>query len=246
MISESSTDAYATLREADTPAHVAVILDGNRRWAARHAVPTAQAYQLGARRAVELTACCHLRGIRYLTLWALSQKNLRRSSEQIGPLLEVIVAGLSDIAASRRWRIHHLGEADLLPEPIQHVISKIVWQTSRDGPGTLNVAIAYDGRDDIASAVRGLILAGEAAHPADLVARNGLPTLLGKHFATVGQPDPDLVIRTSGEYRLSGFMPWQTAYSELYFTEVDWPDFTAEQLDCALNSYRSRRRRYGC
>ncbi|MGH4008586.1 MAG: polyprenyl diphosphate synthase [Pseudonocardiaceae bacterium] len=246
MTPETPARAPAAPTEVNTPAHVAVILDGNRRWAARHAVPTAQAYQLGARRAVELTTCCHLRGIRYLTLWALSQENLRRPPEQIGSLLEVIIAGLSDIAASHRWRIHHLGEPDLLPESIRCAISEIVRETSHDAPGTLNVAIAYNGRDDIASAVRSLILAGQTTHSAQRVACDGLSTLLGDHFATAGQPDPDLVIRTSGEYRLSGFMPWQTAYSELYFTRVDWPDFTTEQLDCALDSYRSRQRRHGC
>jgi short-chain Z-isoprenyl diphosphate synthase len=230
----------------NNPAHLAVILDGNRRWAERHGVPTAYAYRVGADRAVELAANCHTRGIRYLTVWALSQENLGRPEQQISPLVDAITGGLRAIAGQGHWRIRHLGRADLLPEAVRYELADLAEATEDLTPGVLNVAMAYSGRQDIAAAVRELVLDEQRLPEADRrLARADIMTLLTEHLATAGQPDPDLVVRTSGEQRLSGFMPWQAAYSELYFTPVDWPDFTAAHLDRALESFHSRHRRNG-
>ncbi|MGW3634619.1 polyprenyl diphosphate synthase [Streptomyces sp. NPDC005122] len=223
--------------------HVGVILDGNRRWARRNSRPMAQAYHVGAERVVELAHGCADAGIDYVTVWALSQENLQRAPTEINSVLDAICLGLHEIASSGHWRIRPVGELELLPERCATALNAIRAGTADAGPGTLNVAVAYSGRRDILTAVSALMRSADANKSGPDI--DTLSALFSRHVANAGQPDIDLVIRTSGETRLSGFMPWQTAYSELHFTAVDWPDFDAAELDAALQAFAHRNRRLG-
>ncbi|GAA2708757.1 polyprenyl diphosphate synthase [Micromonospora olivasterospora] len=232
----------------DLPEHVAVILDGNRRWAQRHGLPAVEGYRRGAVQVGNLWDWCEELGIGYVTVWAFSLDNLRRSDEAVRALLEVIATGLRELADQRRWRIRPIGALEALPDRTQELLSEIAADTADIQGVVANVAIAYDGRQEIAQAARALMnehssgaVSPGRAVPGPVVDESGL----ARHLYTAGQPDPDLVIRTSGEQRLSGFMPWQTAYAEYHFVPVCWPDFTRGDFDDALSVYAKRQRRSG-
>lgn len=221
------------------PRHLAVILDGNRRWALTHQVPAVEAYRLGARRVHELVQCCEEVSIPYVTVWALSGNNLQRGDTTARSILDVVIDGLTDMAATGRWHIRAIGAPGLLGEPQAAVLASIENGTREFRHVTVNVALAYDGRAEIVAAVKAMLFDDRAAvEPLteDTVAR---------YLSTAGQPDIDLTIRTSGEKRLSGFMPWQTTQSELYFTDTHWPDFTPVHLRQALGWFVGRDRRFG-
>ncbi|MFI0743440.1 polyprenyl diphosphate synthase [Streptomyces sp. NPDC021100] len=222
------------------PQHIGVILDGNRRWAQAHRVSLERAYTVGARRVVDLTTWCDSVGIPLVTVWALSQDNLQRAPETVARILDAVSSGLRLITAGRRWRIHPIGALDLLPPPQADRLLHLADASADATPGTLNVAVAYDGRADIVAAVRELMRSGDERPPRRISEAD-----VARHLSTTGQPDIDLVIRTSGEQRLSGFMPWQTAYAEFFFTDISWPDFSAAAFASALDAYRTRQRRYG-
>lgn len=230
------------------PQHIAVIPDGNRRWAKHHNASLARAYDEGAARAVELVRWCDERAIHFVTIWTLSVDNLGRPADEIANILDAVLSGLRKIAQTGRWRIRPIGDLELLPDAAGKALARIAADTADNSPGTYNVALAYSGRRDIVKAAyTALVEMGDAAYQ-DAIAGPGLKAaeqLLGQRLSTAGQPDVDLVIRTSGEQRLSGFMPWQSAYSELHFTPVGWPDFTEDQFDRALDAYRRRQPRNG-
>ncbi|MFE0420038.1 polyprenyl diphosphate synthase [Streptomyces tendae] len=238
--SDSMDDRPA--REHQVPRHVAVILDGNRRWAAAHGQPLRKAYRRGGKRVGRLLEWCDEAGVRYLTVWALSPDNFRRHPEEVTAVVDAVTAGLVAIAAGRRWPIRLIGDLEQLPAHHTARLRAIERETAEAEGTTLNVALAYSGRHDIVQAVRAMM-----RHRTDTGADSTVPTehLLSQHLSTAGQPDPELVIRTSGEQRLSGFMPWQTAHAELYFTEVPWPAFDKNDFDVALHWYAHRQRRHG-
>jgi short-chain Z-isoprenyl diphosphate synthase len=229
------------------PRHLAVILDGNRRWAQTHGCATRAGYQRGGERVLDLlTWCERYEGLEVVTLWPLSTENLRRAPQELGDLIQVIVETAERIAATTRWRIQVIGAPDRLPPPAHGALSRIAQRTAGRHSGTVNIAVAYGGRDEIARGVQKLVRAHQASGTLDgLVARGIGPEDIGRYLDTAGQPDPDLVIRTSGEQRMSGFMPWQTAYTEFYFTPVLWPDFSADDLAAAFAFYDTRQRRFG-
>ncbi|WP_197370414.1 polyprenyl diphosphate synthase, partial [Streptomyces clavuligerus] len=223
------------------PRHVGVILDGNRRWAEGHGTTLEAAYARGAARVADLVSWCETEGIAVVTVWALSRDNLRRDAAAVGRILDATAVGLAGIAASGRWHIRLIGETDLLPAAPARRLRSVADRTATGSPGTLNVAVAYDGRADIAGAVRGLLRSGVTGGTAAAVRESDVE----RYLSTAGLPDVDLVIRTSGERRLSGFLPWQTAYAELHFTAALWPAFSFDDFTVALRSYRARRRRFG-
>ncbi|MFE0062661.1 polyprenyl diphosphate synthase [Streptomyces sp. NPDC059003] len=226
---------------AVAPEHVAVILDGNRRWAQEHGRPVVEGYRRGAQRVGDLLGWCEERGVGHVTVWVLSLDNLRRSREDVTALLEVITTGLRELADLGQWRIRPIGALDVLPSRWRDLLAGIEADTSGFEGLVVNVAIAYDGRQEIVDAVRALVSRvadGAAGESAD---EQGL----ARYMYTAGQPDLDLVIRTSGEQRLSGFMTWQAAYAEYYFASVCWPDFSRADFDRALLSYARRQRRRG-
>ncbi|HVK34864.1 MAG TPA: isoprenyl transferase [Microlunatus sp.] len=231
------------------PQHVAVLADGNRRWARANAPgqPLVAGYQAGADKLKEFVEWCDELAIPVVTLWVLSTDNFQRSgAEEIGPLLDVIESMVGDLAAARRWRIHPVGALDLLPPDTAAAMKAADVQTAGIDGMVVNIAVSYGGRHELRDAVRSLL----AEH-----ARNGTSieevaqTLdidhIAQHLYTRGQPDPDLIIRTSGEQRLSGFLMWQSAHSEFYFCEALWPDFRKVDFIRALRAYADRERRFG-
>jgi len=228
------------------PKHIGVILDGNRRWARASGGTTEQGHKAGASKIQEMLGWCSETDVEVVTLWMLSTDNLDRPEEELKPLLSIIEGAVRDLAADGRWRVHHVGNRDLLPSRTQTVLKEAERDTEHIDGILVNVAVGYGGRQEIADAVRSLLLDHatkgtsfeELAEVVDI-------DLIAEHLYTRGQPDPDLVIRTSGEQRLSGFMLWQSAHSEYYFCEVFWPAFRKVDFLRALRDYAARHRRYG-
>jgi short-chain Z-isoprenyl diphosphate synthase len=231
------------------PRHVAVLADGNRRWARTNAPgqPLVAGYQAGADKLKEFVEWCDEIGIPVVTLWVLSTDNFARTgAEELEPLLSVIEQLVAGLAASRRWRVHVVGALDLLP-PESAARLKAAEDATTDLEGMLvNIAVSYGGRHELRDAVRSL-LAEEArlGTPISELAETLDIEHIAEHLYTKGQPDPDLIIRTSGEQRLSGFLMWQSAHSEFYFCEALWPDFRKVDFIRALRSYGQRERRFG-
>jgi short-chain Z-isoprenyl diphosphate synthase len=239
----------AELDHSRLPQHVAVLADGNRRWARANAPgqPLVAGYQAGADKLKEFVEWCDELGIPVVTLWVLSTDNFSRSSaEEIGPLLRVIENMVNDLAASRRWRVHPVGALDLLPAESAEALKHADRDTADVAGMLVNIAVSYGGRHELRDAVRSLL----AEHARDGTSIEELSQSLdiehiAQHLYTKGQPDPDLIIRTSGEQRLSGFLMWQSAHSEFYFCEALWPDFRKVDFIRALRSYGQRERRFG-
>ncbi|MBB0246408.1 isoprenyl transferase [Streptomyces alkaliphilus] len=228
------------------PKHIGVILDGNRRWARESGGTASQGHRAGAAKIRELLGWCAETEVEVVTLWLLSTDNLSRPKEELVPLLTIVEGAVRDLAEDGRWRVHHVGALEVLPERTQRVL-RDAQEATAGRPGiVVNVAVGYGGRQEITDAVRSL-LAKRAADGDTLerVAETLGVEDISEHLYTRGQPDPDLVIRTSGEQRLSGFMLWQSAHSEYYFCEVHWPAFRKVDFLRALRDYAARHRRFG-
>ena len=229
------------------PQHVGVMLDGNRRWARSVGLDTAHGYQAGADNIRPMLGWCEEVGVEVVTLWLLSSDNLsNRPPEQLEGLLGIIEGAVESLAEARRWRINPVGALDLLPTGTAERL-KAAAEATRDIDGLLvNVAVGYGGRREIADAVRSLLTehAGKGTSLEELADVIDVEHIAA-HLYTKGQPDPDLVIRTSGEQRLGGFLLWQSAQSEFYFCEALWPDFRRVDFLRAIRSYAERERRFG-
>ena len=231
------------------PRHVGVMLDGNRRWARSVGLADVNhGHRAGADKIVELLGWCEEAKVEVVTLWLLSTDNLSRDADELEPLLRIIEETVTDLASRRRWRIRGVGSIDLLPESTA-VALKSAEESTVDLPARtieVNVAVGYGGRREIADAVRSL-LTEHAAKGASLeeVASFLDVEHIAEHLYTKGQPDPDLLIRTSGEQRLSGFLLWQSAHSEFYFCDAYWPEFRHVDFLRALRAYGERHRRFG-
>jgi short-chain Z-isoprenyl diphosphate synthase len=233
---------------APMPRHVGVILDGNRRWArASGARDVNSGHRKGADKISDFLGWCADAHVDVVTLWLLSTDNLSRPADELDPLLAIISSVVRSMAApSRTWRVHPVGSLDLLPDDIGRVLKESAEATAHKSGMLVNVAVGYGGRREIADAVRSLIAdAAQRGLSLDELASSVDVTQIAAHLYTRGQPDPDLVIRTSGEQRLSGFLLWQTAHSEFYFCDAYWPDFREVDFLRALRSYAARQRRYG-
>jgi short-chain Z-isoprenyl diphosphate synthase len=232
---------------APVPRHVGVILDGNRRWAKSVGEDAARGHQRGADKIVDLLRWCDDAGVEVVTLWLLSTDNLARPAGELGQLLRIIERVVVDLAApTNRWTLNIVGALDLLPDETSRLLKEAAEGTA-GRPGVLvNVAVGYGGRREIADAVRSMLQA-HAATGATLeeVAEFLDVEHIAEHLYTRGQPDPDLVIRTSGEQRLSGFLLWQSAHSEFYFCDAYWPEFRRVDFLRALRAYAARTRRFG-
>ena len=233
---------------AAVPRHVGVILDGNRRWArAVGARTVAEGHQRGADKIVDLLRWCDEAGVELVTLWLLSTDNLSRPAAELQPLLRIIEGVVADLAApENRWTLRIVGALDLLPDETARRLKESTAGTEGRPGVTVNVAVGYGGRREIADAVRSML----QAHAAEGRSLEEVAELLdvehiSEHLYTRGQPDPDLVIRTSGEQRLGGFLLWQSAHSEFYFCEAYWPDFRRVDFLRALRDYAARQRRFG-
>ncbi|MGW8378778.1 isoprenyl transferase [Streptomyces sp. ODS28] len=228
------------------PKHIGVILDGNRRWAKASGGTTEQGHKAGATKIQEMLGWCTETDVEVVTLWLLSTDNLNRPEEELLPLLGIIEDTVRDLAADGRWRVHHVGQLDLLPAGTQRVLKEAEHQAGDNDGILVNVAVGYGGRQEITDAVRSLMSdRAEQGVTLDELAEKLTVEDISEHLYTRGQPDPDLVIRTSGEQRLSGFMLWQSAHSEYYFCEVFWPAFRKVDFLRALRDFAVRHRRYG-
>lgn len=236
----------AELERVGVPRHVGVILDGNRRWARSIGASASHGHRAGAGKIAEFLEWADEVGVDIVTLWMLSTDNLSREAGELEELLRIISRAVGSLAASRKWRLSVVGDLDLLPSGIAAEIRTHVDSTARVDGMNVNIAVAYGGRHEITEAVRDY-LAQQAEQGLTLedVAASLSVEDITSHMYTKGQPDPDLVIRTSGEQRLSGFMLWQSVHSEFYFTEAYWPDFRRVDFLRALRSYAQRERRLG-
>lgn len=234
------------------PRHVALIMDGNRRWAIREGFADhGEGHRRGAEKALELIDWCAELGIREVTLWALSVENLRRPDDEIETISNVAADALGALASGRRRtrvpiRLHVIGRRELLPERLRQAVEDSADLSRADGALDVTIALAYSGRDELLEAFRATVraLAQEGVASADLPAQL-TEASVSRHLYTFGSSDPDLIVRTSGEVRLSGFLPWQSAYSEYYFCEAFWPAFREIDFLRAIRTFQQRSRRFG-
>jgi short-chain Z-isoprenyl diphosphate synthase len=236
------------LDPATMPHHVAMMIDGNRRWARQLGYTTpAEGHRAGAAKMREFLGWCDELGIRVVSLYLLSSDNLRkRDSSELADLI-VIIAELADaLSREGNWRVEHVGRSDILPAALAKVLADAEERT-RDHTGLhVNLAVGYGGRNEIVDAVRSIITKHEASGGTmEDLAAHLTPEMIGEHLYTGGQPDPDLVIRTSGEQRLSDFLLWQSAHSEFYFVEALGPDLRQVDFLRAIRDFADRDRRFG-
>ncbi len=236
----------ASLRPADVPRHIGVILDGNRRWARSTGSAPADGHRRGADKITDLLGWSEDVGVQIVTLWMLSTDNLNRDPAEVADLLEIIVDAVESLARAKRWRLRVVGALDLLPEPAAARLRAAEAATGDVVGLHVNVAVGYGGRHEIADAVRSLLKEhAEAGTSIEELAQILTVEHIADHLYTKGQPDPDLVIRTSGEQRLGGFLLWQSVHTEFYFCEAYWPDFRRVDFLRALRAYALRERRLG-
>ncbi|MCH8628093.1 isoprenyl transferase [Arsenicicoccus piscis] len=228
------------------PRHVGVMLDGNRRWAKAKGAGTAEGHQAGADRIEHLLEWCDEVGIEYATLWLLSTDNLNRPAAELSPLLGIIEGAVRSLAEQDRWRINPVGALELLPPDTAAVLREAAARTAGVTGLVVNIAVGYGGRREIADAVKQLLRAeADKGKSIEEIIESLDVDQIADHLYTKGQPDPDLVIRTSGEQRIGGFLLWQSIHSEFYFCEAYWPDFRRVDFLRALRAYSERNRRYG-
>ncbi len=237
------------LRQLDTdklPRHVGAIIDGNRRWAKDTRTDLESGYQAGAAKVDEFLDWCHDLGVGTVTFWVLSTDNLQRPAAELASILDAVEALVGRLAADGRWRLTLMGSLELLPPESAGRLKGAADSTAGIDGMRVNVCVGYGGRQELTDAIRSLLLEKAAAgHDLEEVARTLEVDHIAEHLYTKGQPDPDLVIRTSGEQRLSGFLLWQSVHSEFYFCDALWPAFRRVDLLRAMRSYASRERRFG-
>ncbi len=227
------------------PQHLAIIMDGNGRWAVARGLPRTAGHEAGAKAVRATVEAAREIGIRYLTLYAFSQENWSRPRPEVAALFELLVRFLhSELPLLQRHRIRlgAIGRLERLPEPSRAELLRVIEATRANEEMTLTLALSYGGRDELTDAARRLAREAKAG---GLDPESITPETVAGALYTAGLPDPDLLVRTSGEWRLSNFLLWQVAYTELYVTDTPWPDFDRAELDRALASYAARERRFG-
>lgn len=221
------------------PQHIAIIMDGNGRWAHEHGLSRAEGHRRGAGTIETIVEACHNRNIKFLTLYAFSEENWLRPSDEVLSLMQLLRHFLASKRADmikKNIRFMTIGETSMLSPDVQKELVETTLATRHGTHMTLIVALSYGSRQEICRAVNALVAKGNG---------NVTPEDFEKELYTTGIPNPDLLIRTSGECRISNFLLWQLAYTELYFTDTLWPDFDEAALELALESYAKRERRYG-
>ncbi|MCU1527416.1 MAG: isoprenyl transferase [Frondihabitans sp.] len=232
----------------ELPRHVAMIVDGNRRWAKQRMLETAaHGHRAGAAKIREFLVWCDDLDIKVVTLYLLSSDNLtNRQNAELDALVEIIAELADDLSRFRDWRVQHVGSIDGLPQPLVDSLVSAEKRTADHTGLHVNLAVGYGGRREIVDALRSIVRAhGAGGGTIDDLAEVLTPEMIADHLYTGGQPDPDLVIRTSGEQRLSDFMLWQSAHSEFYFVEAFYPDLREVDFLRAVRDFANRHRRYG-
>jgi len=237
-----STREQAIPASADVPRHIAIIMDGNGRWAKRRLMPRVAGHRKGVEALRGVIRACAERGVSHLTVFAFSSENWRRPQEEVSLLMELFMRALENEVArlhENGIRFRVVGDLSGFSERIQSLIRDAEALTRNNTRLTFTVAANYGGRWDIVQAVKKLMASSVAPEAVNEAA-------LAQHLSMADLPEPDLFIRTGGEQRISNFLLWQLAYTELYFTDAPWPDFDAAALDAAIASFRTRERRFGC
>jgi len=227
------------------PRHIAIIMDGNGRWAQRHALGRVMGHQKGVEAVRRTVRLCRQLGIGYLTLYAFSMENWSRPDQEVAALMKILRRYLrSELQEMLQndIRLQAIGDIESLQKPVQKLLLETMEKTAHNQGMVLNLALSYGGQDEIVQAVRRIVRDVGAGK---LAAENISREVFARYLYTAGIPDPDLLIRTSGEYRISNFLLWQSAYTEFHFTDVLWPDFDRDDLYAAIADYQRRERRYG-
>ena len=232
------------LADLKMPTHIAIGMDGNGRWAKKRGLPTTAGHSAGASTFKSIARYCNKIGVKYLTVYAFSTENWKRSAEEVGGIMNILRDYLIDSAnfKGENIRLHFVGDLTPIDADIIDLIEKAEADSAEATGLWVNIALNYGGRDEILHSVKditNLALKGEL-NPDDITEQT-----ISDHLYTAGMPDPDLLIRPGGEYRLSNYLIWQTAYAEFWFTDVLWPDFTDETIDEAIVAFSSRDRRFG-
>ncbi|MCA9473056.1 MAG: isoprenyl transferase [Nitrospirales bacterium] len=227
------------------PRHVAIIMDGNGRWAALRGLPRIEGHREGLSALRDVLDVCHEIGIPHVTIYAFSHENWNRPAHEVSLLMRLLNDYLTEerqIFHERQVRFFPIGRLEKLPKSVYHLVQNVAEETQHFTDRVLTVALSYGGRAEIIDAVKNLVhdIQAGSIRPQDIQ-----EDLFERYLTTHGLPDPDLLIRTSGETRISNFLPWQIAYTELYFTKTLWPDFRRQELLTALLDYQSRERRFG-
>ena len=225
--------------------HIAIIMDGNRRWAKNNNLPIKLGHKEGAETLKKIVRYANKIGIKYLTVYAFSTENWKRSKEEVDALMSLLENYLDQFskeADDENIVIRVLGDREALSEKLRNKISEVI-EATKDNTGIIfNIALNYGGRNEIVNATKAVC---EDILNKKIKVEDITEEMFSNYLYTKNDPDPDLLIRTSGEIRLSGFLPWQSVYSEFYFTDVLWPDFTEKNLDEAIAEYYKRNRKFG-
>ena len=223
------------------PAHIAIIMDGNGRWAKQRGLPRTEGHKAGTETARAVVTRCRELGVKHLTLYTFSKENWSRPKDEVKILFELLTSFLKREEKSLKEqgiRLKVLGEINDMPLAVRQVLKHVMRQTKKCSDMTLNLALNYSGRDEILRATQAI--AAKGLSPEEIT-----EDVFAAELWTAGQPDPDLIIRTSGELRLSNYLLFQCAYSEFYFTDIYWPDFSPTELEKAIGELGSRQRRFG-
>lgn len=240
-IVQNESEELSVAHQRRVPRHVAIIMDGNGRWAAQRGLPRLAGHQHGTNNIRRITTAAAEIGIKYLTLWAFSTDNWRRPQSEIDGILRIlaeIIERETDELHRQGAQLRHIGSLDGLDAELQRAVLEAVKRTEGNDRLVLTLAFNYSGRQELLAAVRALVSSGVSPEFIDEAA-------LESHLFTRGLPDPDLIIRTSGEHRTSNFLLWQSAYAELLFAPTLWPDFGPEDLHDAVEEFGRRERRFG-
>ena len=233
------------LDKENFPKHIAIIMDGNRRWAKAKGMPGKAGHKEGAKTLEKIVRYANKIGLEYITVYAFSTENWKRTEDEVGALMTLLQNYLDDYskrADTENIRVKILGDISVLSEGMQKSINKCMERTKNNTGVTFNIALNYGGRNEIVSAVKNI---AKEVKDGNLEIEDITEEVISNNLYTKGEPDPDLVIRTSGELRTSNFLPWQIVYSEFVFLDKLWPDFTEEDLDSAILEYQRRNRKFG-
>lgn len=226
------------------PKHIAIVMDGNGRWAKKRGLPTKAGHSTGAATFKTIARYCNKIGVKYLTVYAFSTENWKRSQEEVSGIMNILREYLIDSAnfKGENIRLHFIGDLSRIDEDIRLLIDNAERDSANATGLRVNIALNYGGRDEITHAVKRI---AEQCKADDIQVCDITESVIANNLYTAGMPDPDLFIRPGGEYRISNYLIWQSAYSEMYFTDILWPDFTENVIDEAIKSYSSRDRRFG-
>jgi undecaprenyl diphosphate synthase len=242
---DSKIKTESLMKAGSIPTHIAIIMDGNGRWAKRRGLPRSAGHKQGVETVREVVKACVEVGVKYLTLYTFSTENWKRPKDEVSTLMRLIVKSLHKETKelhSNNIRLTVIGNIESLPEIVQKELNDAIRMTESNSKMVLNLALSYSGRWELIEAIKRVAhLVKESVVEIDDIDER----LISQNLNTANMPDPDLIIRSGGEFRISNFLLWQIAYSEVYITEVLWPEFTRQHLFDAISDFQTRERRYG-